>query len=526
MKDNTEYTENTENTRSTLNSENYEVTESTGNPEESAASVISADSENSIGTEVLSDPEIPAEQEVLAEPAVPTESEPPAEPAIPGESEETDLTVEPADNEEGYYNIALSDEEADAEAAAAQHNTRLSAVLIAAFALLGVIAVIIVLIAVLKTNDNDDGTTDMTTSSSVSSASATSSSSESAAAGITPSSETSDDPESSDPIDYTDYGVSVSLGDYKSISMNVTTPEVTEEEVEEKITSFMNGFQDLREVTGRPAQLGDTVIIDYDGLVEGERHKGTTGTDFSVKIGSGRTIKGFEDGIAGMQIGESKVLNLEFPDPYYTDTELSGKPVDFTITLKKIQEDYIPELTDEFISENTDCKTVQEYRESTKASIFSSKESQAYSKAFEEAVSALVDACTFSPEVENEISDRMEYYREYYDRYFTQNFGVDALTYSSLTQEEYDGMLHKISESEVKAPYVYQEIARAEGYSPTDQERTDKFNELFYDMYGFENEEEIYKTFTKRMCDISVEMDLYASYGYHWLRDKLGMPEA
>ena len=78
-------------------------------------------------------------------------------------------------------------------------------------------------------------------------------------------------------------------------------------------------------------------------------------------------------------------------------------------------------------------------------------------------------------------------------------------------------------ETRWKCAFLFKEIAKAEGYSPSEEERAARFHQLFYDMYGFESEEEIYKTFTKKMCDLTVEYELLSRYGYNYLRKSLGL---
>ena len=438
-------------------------------------------------------------------------------------SDGQDAQNESETSEDGFYNVELSEEELEEEAGIAAGKKKTSAVIVASFAVLAVVAIVIILIVVIKSGKGKDGSTDMSSSGTtadtylptekVDEVSGTDS--------VATDADTADDTPSQ-PIDYTDYGVTVTLGDYKNLSFNVPAQSVTDEELDEEVASFLNTLTEIRDVTDRPAQAGDTVKIDFDGIVDGEHHDSTTGTDFEVTIGSKRTITGFEDGIIDMSIGETKVLNLTFPDPY-TNPDFAGKPVDFSITLKSIRAPFVPELTDELVAENTDYETVEAFLENTKADLLVRKTEDATESAFEAAIDELVNKCTFSSEVEKEIADRIEYYRRYYDSYFMQYFGVDALTYSSMTQEQYDEMLRSISEPEVKYPYIYKEIARAEGYTPSEEEKAAQFKSMFYDMYGFESEEDIYKTFTKRMCDVTVEYELLSRYGYNYLRKSLGL---
>ena len=438
-------------------------------------------------------------------------------------SDEQDAQNESEASEDGFYNVELSEDELEEEAGIAAGKKKTSAVIVASFAVLAVVAIVIILIVVIKSGKGKDGSTDMSSSGTTVDTylPADKGSDVSVTDAVATDADTADETPAQ-PIDYTDYGVTVTLGDYKNLSFNVPEQSVTDEELDEEVASFLSTLTEIRDVTDRPAQDGDTVMIDFDGIVDGEHHDSTTGTDFEVTIGSKRTITGFEDGIIGMNIGETKVLNLTFPDPY-TNPDFAGKPVDFSITLKSIRAPFAPELTDELVAENTDYETVEAFLENTKADLLAHKTEDATESAFEAAIDGLVNKCTFSSEVENEIADRIEYYRRYYDSYFMQYFGVDALTYASMTQEQYDEMLRSISEPEVKYPYVYKEIARAEGYTPSEEEKAAQFKSMFYDMYGFESEEDIYKTFTKRMCDVTVEYELLSRYGYNFLRKSLGL---
>ncbi len=473
--------------------------------------------------EVVTSERTPAE-EVLASEETPVEEVVTDDVNSSGEVAGNDET--PA--EEGFYNVEFSEEEIERAAEQQKSRKKISAAIVASIALFAVITVVIVLIAILKVgdeseHDHDHGTDVLSELAS-----------QAEAVPVNPGEETpehdhdhEEDLETpAEPFDYTDYGVEVTIGDYKGLILDVAEVRVTDEDLTNFEKTFLEnrGLTEFREVTDRPAALNDTVVIDFDGVVDGEHHPKTTGTDLEITLGSHRMIDGFEDGIIGVGIGESKVLNLVFPDPY-TDPDFAGKPVDFTITVKKISEKYYPELTDELISENTEYKTVTEYRDATKKDLLASKESEAKQIAFQEAVESLVLSSSFNDNVEAEINDRVSYYRSYYDNYFMQYTGVDALTYTGLSEEDFTNSLRLRAEPEVKYPYVYQAIAKAEGYSPTPEERSQKFDEIFYDMYGFENEEAVYKSFTKKMCDVTVENELLTSYGYNWLLKDLGLSE-
>jgi trigger factor len=119
------------------------------------------------------------------------------------------------------------------------------------------------------------------------------------------------------------------------------------DEVLQNIRNSRASFEDVLEV--RPAQMGDVAIIDFAGFVDGKPLENGTGTDHNLDLGTKQFIEGFEEGIVGMNVGDSKTLNLKFPNPYHS-VELAGKAVEFKVTLKGMKKKVLPELNDEFLA--------------------------------------------------------------------------------------------------------------------------------------------------------------------------------
>lgn len=111
----------------------------------------------------------------------------------------------------------------------------------------------------------------------------------------------------------------------------------------------------------RPAQMGDVAVIDFDGLVNGEALPNGAGRDQNLELGSKQFIDGYEEGIVGMKIGDTKTLSLRFPEPYHS-AELAGKPVDFKVTLKGLKKKELPELNDELLKSVGASQTVEEFK--------------------------------------------------------------------------------------------------------------------------------------------------------------------
>lgn len=123
----------------------------------------------------------------------------------------------------------------------------------------------------------------------------------------------------------------------------------------------------------RPAQMGDTAVIDFEGFVDGIPLPGGTGTDHNLELGAKQFIEGFEDGIVGMNIGTTKTIALKFPDAYHS-IELSGKPVEFKTTLKSLKKKEMPELNDELLVEIGTKQTVEEFKATLRKDIDSTEQ--------------------------------------------------------------------------------------------------------------------------------------------------------
>ena len=140
------------------------------------------------------------------------------------------------------------------------------------------------------------------------------------------------------------------LGEYKGVSVLVQSTEVTDEEVEEEIQKNLDDNPDFVEVD-RPAEEGDTVNIDYKGTQDGVEFAGGTGEDTDLVLGSGDFIDGFEDGLIGAVKGETRELDLTFPEDYHEEA-LAGQAVVFEVTVNAVKEEQAAVLDDAFASES------------------------------------------------------------------------------------------------------------------------------------------------------------------------------
>ncbi len=165
-----------------------------------------------------------------------------------------------------------------------------------------------------------------------------------------------------------------------------------EKEEEEKVTDEMvkSSIQaELMSLIDRPAQMGDTTIIDYSGKKDGVAFEGGTAQYQQLVLGSNSFIDGFEEGIVGKKVGETFDLNLTFPEQYHS-AELAGQDVVFTVTLQGI----LVEPTDEHLELlNTSAKTMEEHMAQVRKDLKKSNEESAVASRREKAITALIEQC-------------------------------------------------------------------------------------------------------------------------------------
>ena len=167
----------------------------------------------------------------------------------------------------------------------------------------------------------------------------------------------------------------VTLGQYKGLSAPKEIDVVTDEEVDAEIENARKRNARKVSVEDREAQMGDTVSIDFDGFLNGERFDGGKAENYSLELGSHSFVPGFEEQVVGMKVGEEKDLDITFPEEYVEN--LAGKAVVFKVKLNSITVDELPELDDEFVKDVSEFDTLDEYKADIRANLQKSKDEQA-----------------------------------------------------------------------------------------------------------------------------------------------------
>lgn len=183
----------------------------------------------------------------------------------------------------------------------------------------------------------------------------------------------------------------VTLGEYKGVTVTKTEVTVTDEEIDADIENTRNMQARTVEVTDRPVQDGDTVVIDFEGFCDGVPFEGGKGENHSLEIGSHSFIDNFEEQLIGKNAGDETEVNVTFPEKYHA-AELAGKPAVFKVKIHTVKAKEIPELNDEFVSLVSEFETLDEYKEDVRKKLLKRKEDAAKGAKEDEAVQKIIDA--------------------------------------------------------------------------------------------------------------------------------------
>lgn len=267
----------------------------------------------------------------------------------------------------------------------------------------------------------------------------------------------------------------VILGEYKGIEVAVEPPEVSDEYLEGALGYMLMENAEYVPVTERGVKSGDKVTIDFEGKQDGVAFAGGTASGYELTIGSGQFIDGFEDGVIGMEIGETRDLDLKFPDPYDPNPDLSGAPVVFTVTLYEIREPRTPELTDEYVAGLglTDCSTVAEYKEYVRDRLLEQREADFEVERENAAVEALESASRFEEPPEgmvNRIFGILTSNASAYASMYQMEVGDYVAGVYGGTAEEYKDTLREQAGIITRRYIMLAAVADKEGFKVSDEE--------------------------------------------------------
>ena len=267
----------------------------------------------------------------------------------------------------------------------------------------------------------------------------------------------------------------VKLGQYRNIEVTEVDTAVTDEDVDAEVKKEAEKNARMISVDDRAAQDGDTVSLDFEGFVDGVAFEGGKGENYSLKLGSGQFIPGFEEQLVGAEIGKDIEVNVTFPEEYQ-EASLAGKPAVFKCKVNEIKVQEIPVIDDEFASDVSEFDTLDEYKADLRKKLEERKEKQAKSEMREEAMKKALDNAEIdipepmiTAEQENEVR-RMEEQLKSYGMKLNQ-----YLQYMGVDEAGYKERIRPQAEINVRRDLVMDAIAAAEGFDATEEEVDKEF---------------------------------------------------
>ena len=270
----------------------------------------------------------------------------------------------------------------------------------------------------------------------------------------------------------------VELGAYMGVEVTKADATVTDEDVEKEFNKVVEKNSRLVTVTDRPVQSGDTAVIDFEGFIDSVPFEGGKGTDYSLVIGSGTFIPGFEDQLIGKGTGEEVDVNVNFPEEYGKE-ELNGKPALFKVTIKEIKVKELPEVDDEFAKDISEFDTLEEYKKDLRNKLEETAKHKAEHEDEESVIQKVAENATVEiPRVmvEKQI-DSMA--RDFDMRLRYQ--GLDLQKYLEIMGMDFEafrGQFAGRAENEVKIQLVVEKIAQVENVQVSDDELDDEVKRM------------------------------------------------
>ncbi len=274
----------------------------------------------------------------------------------------------------------------------------------------------------------------------------------------------------------TDVYPEVTLGQYKGLEVEKTEPTVTDEQIQAELDNMAKNVASTENVD-RPAEMGDTANIDFEGFDNGVPFDGGKGENFDLKLGSGSFVPGFEEQIVGMSAGEEKNIDITFPQDYHK--ELAGKAVVFHVKVNKITVTIVPAQDDEFAKDVSEFDTLEALKADIRAKAMEKAQKQADS-AFENAAveKAAENTTVDMPNalVEKELDIQMERFG-----YQLQMSGYSMEQYAKMMGGDVNTMRNAFrptAEKQAKISVTLEKIAEVENLTVTAEDIEEEFQSM------------------------------------------------
>lgn len=281
----------------------------------------------------------------------------------------------------------------------------------------------------------------------------------------------------------------IKLGEYKNLGIKKETVKISKKEIEDEINRLRDRYADIVVKENGEVVNGNTAVIDFKGIVDGKELEGGNGSNYPLEIGSNSFIPGFEDALIGMKVGETKDIDLKFPENYVE--HLKGKDVTFTVTIKEIKERVLPEVNAEFYKDlgYEDIKTKEEFENKIKENLKEDKTNEIENKYLNEVVDKAIQNMTvlINEEIIHDEIHRLVH--QYEDTLKMQGLNLEKYFEFTKTDMEYlENQLRPEAEKRLKERYLLEKIAEKEKIEVNDEE-SEKHLEEIANMYNLDKEQ-------------------------------------
>lgn len=270
----------------------------------------------------------------------------------------------------------------------------------------------------------------------------------------------------------------VEVKDYKGIEVEKVVNPVTDEDINKQLDTLREKNVTVETVDDRAAENGDDVVIDFEGFKDDVAFEGGKAEDFTLSLGSGQFIPGFEDQIVGHNAGEDFDINVTFPEEYQVK-ELAGAPAVFKIKLKSISKKVMPELDDDMVKDSTEFDTVDEYKADVKKKLEEANEKHADSEVEAKIFDKVIENMTAEiPQVmfDNRVNEMIG---ELEQRLAPQGISLDLyMQYTGQTIDTVKKAYAEQAEKQVKLRLALEKIAKLENIEVTEDELKAEFDKL------------------------------------------------
>jgi trigger factor len=271
----------------------------------------------------------------------------------------------------------------------------------------------------------------------------------------------------------------VKLGEYKGLEVEKVETEVTAEDVDAELNTMQERQAELAIKEEGKAEEGDTVTIDFEGFVDGEAFEGGQAENYSLELGSGSFIPGFEEQLVGLEAGAETEVEVNFPEEYHA-AELAGKAATFKVKIHEIKAKELPELDDEFAKDvDEEVETLAELKEKIQTRLQESKKTEAETAVRE----SLVEQASENAEVEipevmvNSEVDRMM--QEFGQRLQMQGMNLELyFQFSGQTEEDLRNQMTEDAKKRVRTNLTLEAIAAAENLEVSDEEAETEVSQM------------------------------------------------